>query len=165
MFIFIFYIYLHMYHITYLDSKHTTLYNTHNVFLIGLHCNAASDLFSSSHCQIVLQVKHCLLPVGVWSIRSCNKHTHTTSVLIFSPWCSFWGPVLSNSSESIFHTVLWNMLWPLLSELLINNNTYDCEVIHCFRKWQMYSVWGCKAWFNIMALCLLTVLFMQHYPS
>lgn len=68
------------------------LCDTYYVFVIRFHRNASSNLFSSSHSQVVLKVEHCLFPVGVRSIRSCSRtHTHTHREMcaltfnIFSP--------------------------------------------------------------------------------
>lgn len=60
------------------DIDTECLCDTYYVFVIRFHRNASSNLFSSSHSQVVLKVEHCLFPVGVRSIRSCSRtHTHT----------------------------------------------------------------------------------------
>lgn len=57
------------------QSRNIRMSSTHSVFLIGLHGDAAGDFLSPPHRQVVLQVKHCLFPVGVGSIWCWDTNT------------------------------------------------------------------------------------------
>lgn len=45
----------------------------HVVLGIGPHANGAEDLLARLHCQVVLHVEHCLLPVRVWGLRAWGQ--------------------------------------------------------------------------------------------
>lgn len=87
------------------EYQHQT--NIHRVFLIGLHRNAAGDLLSSPYCQVVFQVKHCLLPVGVWSIWCWD--IHTSAILNHAKPCNYL-PRLDLLGVQVFMRVFFKWL-------------------------------------------------------
>ena len=57
---------------------------TYNVFLVGLQSDATGDLLPPPDGQVVLQVEHRLLPVGVRRVWSWGDKTpHTVFVCVY----------------------------------------------------------------------------------